>query len=151
MVKWGSSGGIVDKSKIKPSRESFKSCSFRSYVKGLRWLCPSSFNAAPCFSLLSLYAALPDRHPASPTSWHLQRNPGFSFTVSHIVFWDLRGVLACPTPGLGGGRLHNPFTFVSFLTLKPEACGQHCQDLLPLELQLKQHSVTATISKKKIP
>lgn len=68
-----------------------------------------------------------------------------SITQCHTVFPGLHGVLACHTHGLGGGRLHNPFTFVSFLTLKPEAYGQPCQDLLPLELQLKQHSFTVTI------
>lgn len=83
MVKWGSSEGILGE--IKPSWENSKSCSCRSYVKRFRWLCPSSINTAPRFSLLSLYAALPDRHPASPTSWHLQRNPGFRYTVSHCL------------------------------------------------------------------
>lgn len=145
MVKWGSSEGILGKSEIKFCWENSKSCSCRSYVRGLRWLCPSSINAAPCFSLLSLYAALSDRHPASPTSWHLQRNPGFSHTVSHCLSGPPRSTCLPHTPGLGGGRLHNPFTFVSFLTLKPEACGQPRQNLLPLELQRKQHSFTVTI------
>lgn len=85
MVKWGSSEGILGKNEIKSSWENSKSCSCRCYVRGLRWLCPSSINAAPSFSLLSLYAALSDRHPASPTSWHLQCNPGFSHTVSHCL------------------------------------------------------------------
>lgn len=89
-------------------------------------------------------AALVGRHPtalATPTSWGLPEDckPGFTSRASNTMV-SLRApcrdspATRCLASGSlcnHQGRSYNPFTCVSFGTLKPEPQGQHCQFQLP--------------------
>lgn len=83
--KWDTVRKYCTKARLKYNKETSKSYSSMSLVKGFRWL--HSLNFAPCLSLgwfHFLHAALFDRDSmtlASSISWSYQFNSGFTFTT----------------------------------------------------------------------
>lgn len=122
--KQGIGGESWAKAKPQPSRASSKSYSSLTDVKGLRWLCPSSFanwNTHLSLAMLltpSLKLWLADFSHSSSISNILG-------SLMHCHSFNTQG-LPCRTPG-PGGRCYNPSTPVSFMTLKPEPQGQCSQ------------------------
>lgn len=111
---------------------------------------------AAYFSLLDWFpvqsTAVLGRNPTaltSPTTWSLQHNPGFTFTVSFDGLFELP-CRDTPDTSLAssaflshGGRYYNPF-LISF-TLMPASGGLSCQ-VLPFDEAGTSSSSSITIA-----
>lgn len=106
-----------------------------SDVSGFRWFCPSSFGAYNIVLSLELFLFVVCSSPQQTDvswSWHLQHLgifnaiPASLSQINAIVSQDLYAGTPLPrvfSSMVNKGRLHVPFTHVSFMPLKPEAHG----------------------------